>query len=119
VAAQRRQPAHQGVIVGGDRPALAGGDVLYRVEAENGHVRQGSHRPAVVGGSQGMGGVFHHYKVMLAGNVHYVVHVRRVSGEVHRDQRPGAGGDAPLDFRRVYVHRVPAHVGKDGPGSQK
>ena len=70
--------------VGGDHATFPGGDVLHRVEAEDGHVRDAAHAAAAVFGAESMAGVFDHDQAMPIGEFQDRVQIGGMAGVVDR-----------------------------------
>ena len=112
-AAHQAQVADRvGDLVGvrGDEPALAGGDVLRRVEAEARRLRQPAQLAAAVGALGRVGGVLDHGDPELPDRIH----VRRLAGQVDGHDRLRLLGHCRADQRRVDVEVALAHVDEDG-----
>ena len=88
----------EGVVRGGDRPALAGRDDLARVEAEAAGDAEPAARAAAVARAERAGGVFEER------HVGQLVQRQRPAEEVHAEQQLRAR--AYLDLGRVNVHRL-------------
>ena len=102
----------------GQHPALAGGQVLGRVERERDQVGDvhavggRADHPAAVARGQRVRRVLDHGKSVPAGDVVDAVHLRRMSVQVHGQDRLDAFGalDRRLDLVGVDVERVRVHI---------
>ncbi len=98
------------------RPALAGGDLLVRVEAEHREVPARAHGRAVrVEGAQRLAAVLHQPQAALGGQALERRQVGRVAEDVHRQQPGRALADRRGRGRRVDVERARVDVAEDGP----
>ena len=96
-----------------DEPALAGGDVLRRVEAEARRFREPAELAAAVGALGGVRRVLDHGDPELPDRIH----VRRLAGEVHGHDRLRPLGHRGADQRRVDVEVALADVDENGRGA--
>ncbi len=101
------------VAVRGDEPALAGRDVLRRVEREAGGVREPAELPAAIGALQGVRGVLDHGQAQRPERLE----VARLPREMDGHDRLRALGDGLGDPRRIDVQVRVADVGEDGRGA--
>ena len=118
VVARAVAPAHEpevlhgrgdGVVVRGEQAALAGGDVLRRVEGEAGRRGEAAELAAAVGRLERVGGVLDHRQAERPERVE----VGRLAVEVHGEDRLRPLGDRLGDAGRVDVQRVVLHVDED------
>ena len=93
-----------------DEPALAGGDVLRRVEAEAGRLGEPAELAAAVGALGRVRGVLDHRDPELPDRIQ----VGRLPGEVDGHDRLRPLGHRRRDGRRVDVEVALAHVDEDG-----
>ncbi len=56
-------------VVGRDHAAFSRGDVLHRMKAEDGHVRQAAHLAAFVLRAQGVAGILDHHQPVAVGEL--------------------------------------------------
>ena len=106
------------VGVGGDHPALAGGQVLDRVEAEHGQVADGADQVPLVAGGQGVGGVLDDLQAVPGGQLEEGVHLAGGPGHVDGDDGARARGDGPLHQHGIHLQRAGQHVHQDRPGPE-
>lgn len=76
-----------------------------------------AHAPAFVLGPMGLGTVLDDPEVVLAGQLHDGIHIRRPAGQVHHDDGLGAGGDGPLDGLGGNQAALGVYIGKNRPCS--
>ena len=100
--------------VGRDHPALAGRDLLVRIEGEDRVDSVGAHRLAVVLGAQGLAGVLDQRQPVLRAQLAQRVQLARVAEDVDRDDRLRLVRDRSLDGGGIEVHRPLVHVREDG-----
>jgi hypothetical protein len=117
VAAQSKQVAIQALVVGRDHSALAGRDVLDRMEGEHRHVRlrAGAYARAVrVAGAKRVRGILDDHGAVAPGDRLDRAHVARQAGKVHRDHGGHAPrlAAAPLEVFGVQVESIGPNVGK-------
>src|SRR6185503_6811573 len=104
VLAKPLEPALDVRIADDDGAALAGGDVLDRVEAEHdGVAGAGADQAAAVRRAQRVAGVLDDAQAAAARELGQLVHVGRHAGEVDRYDRARARRDQRLDRRRRQV----------------
>ncbi len=72
------------LVIGDDHPALAGGDLLVRVEGKHTVIPQGTGRAAFVGTAQSFAGILDHRQVVLFGDGVDPVIIRRLAEHIHR-----------------------------------
>ncbi len=91
MAAQAQQVPLQFGIIGGDDPALAGGDDLHRVKAEHGHLRvpAAADFVALKRPADGVRRVLDDGEAIARGQPADDVHAAGLPGEVHRDDHLG------------------------------
>ena len=105
VQAQQPQPARELGVGRCHHPALAGGDGLGGVEAEDGGVRGAvADHPAAKGRGQGMGCVLDHLQPMVAGQRSDRLHVAGEARDMHRHDGAGARRDRGRHPCRVDGH---------------
>ena len=117
VRTQHQQPLIQTLVIGGDRPALAGGDGLDRVEGEDGRVGIATvPDPAAAD-------IFRADRVRrILDNADIAVrrhglkgrHVGRQAGEMDRGDQAGPRRQRRPCRRRGQVQRVGVDIGEDG-----
>src|SRR6185437_16409862 len=96
-------------------PALDGGDVLVRVEAEAHQVAETADTPAAPHRADGVRGVLDDAQLVLLGNGVQALHVHRQAGKMHRHDGAGARGDRRLGLLQVDVARVEADIDEHWP----
>ncbi len=107
------EPFREIVSVRGDQPALAGGDVLGRVEGEAGQVRDRPDLAAAVARLRGMCGVLHDRHAELG----QLVEIGRLAVEIDRDDRLRSLTDELAYPVGIDVQRVVANIGEHGCGA--
>jgi hypothetical protein len=113
VEAQDAQPVGERGVVAHDHAALAGGDVLDRMEAEDGRVAARADLDAPVDGAQRVRRVLDDPEAVPHRQRPQRGHVGRLAGEVHRDQRARGGRDPARDVGGVDAQRLGVDVGED------
>jgi len=103
------------LVVGDDHPAVATGDRLELVEAEDPDLADAAHAAATVAGPEGLGAVLDQGDAMAVGNGPQLGQPRRVAQHVDRHDRPRPRRDARLHVDRVEVERL-VDLGQDGQG---
>ncbi len=101
------------VVVGDDHAALAGGDLLVGVEAEDSGVAEGADGFAAVLASQPLARIFNHSNLVPAGDRAVLGHEDRVAEGLDREDGFGLGRDRVLDALRVHVQGLGADVHED------
>ncbi len=100
-------------IVGRDHAAFPGRDVLHRMKAEDGHVRQAADPTALVLGAQSVAGIFDHHQPMALGQFEKRSQVRGMPGIIHRQNGLRSRSNARCCLFGIKIQRVRRDVGKD------
>ena len=104
------------LVVGRDRAALAGRQLLVRVEAVDRGIAVGADSGAVDAGAQRLAGVLNDRHAGRRGDLVDPPDLARVAEDVHRKDRPRARCDRGLDGRRIEVQRLRVDVGEHRGG---
>ena len=104
-----------------DHAAIAeAAEVLGRKKTERAQVAHRANLPATEGRAHRLRGVLDHGQAVRLGQALRAVHVRRLAEQMHRDDRLGVAGDAPLGGGKVDVEigvkRVDEHRRRTGAG---
>ena len=109
--------AREEVGIARQHPALGGGEVLGRVEAERDRVRARSDPAPAVRSGKRMGSVLEHEETVGVRQVPNGIHFRRVTRVVHRDDRLRMRRHRGGDPRRVDRERIRLDVNQHRPGA--
>ena len=94
-------------VVGGQHTAIAGRQVLLRLETETSDRSQPTNHPAFVPGAAGMGGILHNRDVPGCGNFQYRVHIAGLAAVMHNH-------NCSRSFRNPFGHAIRIQVQRDG-----
>ena len=129
VHAEDTRALGQVVAVSGDHAAIAkAAEILGREKTECAQVAHRANLPATEGRAHRLRGVLEHGQAMCLGQALHAVHVRRLAKQMHRDDRLGVAGNAPLGggdvdveigVKRVDEHRRRAGAGDRACGCKK
>ncbi len=112
--AERAQQSPRLFGVRRDHPALAGGDLLVRIEGERRVDPVRTDRLALVLGAEGLARILDEHEAVLVGDRAQLVELARVAVDVDADDRLRARRHSCFDGRGVHVQRARVDVGKDG-----
>ena len=96
-----------------DDPALAGRELLVRVEAEHARNAVRADRMALVLGAQGLGGILDQHQPVPVADRPDLVELARVAEHVDCHDRLRALGDRRLERGRIEVQRARVDIGED------
>src|SRR6185437_15754400 len=100
--------------VGCKNSAFSGGDLLVRVESQNGDMSEGSGFAGAEFGAQRLAGVFDQIKSAAVGKVAQSCRVHRAAEGVNGDNRPGPRGYGGFDKFRRGIERGGININKSG-----
>ncbi|OQA63195.1 MAG: hypothetical protein BWY39_01163 [Spirochaetes bacterium ADurb.Bin269] len=75
----------QFLVIRAHRAALAGGDVVRRIEAKGGEMAERAATLAIVAAAERVAGILDHVEVVRLREVHHAIHLHRIAEDV-RDE---------------------------------
>jgi len=100
-------------IVGHHRSSLPGGYGFYRVETEDGHIRESADLAAFVGGAKRMACILNKPKIILPTNLPDLVDRTRLSRVINVDYRTGFRANPPPYLIWEDIPRYRVDISKD------
>ena len=93
LVAQRAEQLRPVLATGDDHPALAGGDLLVRIEGEHRGIAQRASLPILISGADGFAGVLDHRQAMPVGSGEERVHIGGLAESMDGEKGLRIAGD--------------------------
>ena len=101
-----------------NHPPFAGRDILDRMKGKNRDLPEPARMNTLIPGSHGMGGIFNDREPMLRGYVQDLIHVRRGTGKMNRDNGLRLAGNFFFNQVGINVQSIVIDIHKNRLGAQ-